>query len=414
MAKAKSRSSRQNPHAPGAPPLAGLRVLDLTQVVAGPYCTQMLAYLGADVVKLESPRGDDLRTIVRYRGRDEHEDYFHTTNYSKRSIVLHLKDPPQRKAAQELAKRADVVVENFAPGTAARLGMDWQTLRALNPRLLYCSISGFGQSGPYRDRLALDAIIQAISGVMSVTGEPGGDPLMIGAPLADVIAGMFAAYAVVGALRAVERDGEGCYIDVSMQATLIAALAPRMGETLQAGIAPPALGNQNPIRVPANVYHTKDGGYIKVLVHGDNHWVALCRALERQDWLDEPRFATTRQRVECREEIEQMVSQRLSERTAEEWMACLAAERVPAAPVYDYLQALADPQVAHRGLLHTLQHPVSGAIRVIGPPWIMGGAQAELTPPPVLNQHREEVLREWLGWDAEKIGRLHGRSDAAP
>lgn len=212
-------------------PLEGLRVFDMTQIVAGPFCTTMLANLGAEVVKLESlGRGDDLRSIGRYEGRAGHEDYFNANNYSKKSIALNLKVPAQREVARALARKADVFVENFAPGTARRLGMGWQSLHRMNPRLVYCSISGFGQTGPYSDRLAMDIVIQAISGVMSVTGEEGGRPVQIGAPLADVISGMFAAYAVVGALHSVKQDGKGRYIDLSMQAAMIATLGPRMGQ----------------------------------------------------------------------------------------------------------------------------------------------------------------------------------------
>ena len=218
------------------PPLAGFRVVDLTQVIAGPYATLMLADLGAEVLKIERPgHGDDLRSVGRYPGRDGHEDYFYANNRSKKSVTLDLKDPNDRAVGQDLARAAHVVVENFSPGTAHRLGMGWEDLQPLNPKLIYCSLSGFGQTGPSRDRYALDPMIQAITGLMTVNGMPDDPPAMVGAPLSDVMAGMFAAFSVVSALHAVGRSGQGRHIDVSMQDATLSALGPRMGEPLQAG-----------------------------------------------------------------------------------------------------------------------------------------------------------------------------------
>ena len=378
-------------------PLGAFRVLDLTQVLSGPHCTQMLADLGADVVKIEQPgRGDDLRNTVPYAGRAGHQDYFHASNRSKRSIALDLKDSGDRKTAQALAGVADIVVENFAPGTAARLAMGWDDLRALNPRLVYCSISGFGQSGPHRDRPALDPVIQAITGVMSITGAVDGAPVQIGAPLADVIAGIYAAYAILGALHAVRNDGIGRYIDLSMQDAMLAALGPRMGETLQTGLLPTRVANENPLRVPANNYATKDGREIALICQHDRGWPPICRALGCEDLIDDARFADMPRRVANRAALNAIIQDIFRARTADEWRPRLEAERVPYAMVNDYAQALDDPQVAHRGLIRDLDHPESGAIRVVGPPWTMTGPQADPTPPPLLCQHNDDVLRDWL------------------
>lgn len=386
---------------PAAPPLAGLRVLDLTQVVAGPYCTTMLADMGADVVKVERPdHGDDLRMVGRYPGREEHEDYFNANNRSKRSIALDLKNEADRRVAHELAFKAHVLVENFAPGTAARLGMDWETLSSANPRLVYCSISGFGQTGPYRSRLALDPVIQAVAGNMSVTGEPNGRPLQVGAPLADVLAGMFGAFAIVSVLRSAERDGVGRCIDISMQASMIAALGPRMGETLQAGRVPDRLGNENPMRVPADTYMTADQRYVSIICQNQRHWAPLCRALGREDLKDDPRFVTPAARLAHRAAVNAEIVAIMKTRTAADWIERLEAERVPCARVNDYREALEDPQVEHRGLVRECVHPTAGSIRVVGPPWIIEGVESAIFSPPRLGEHGADVIADWLSHPA--------------
>lgn len=399
--------------APGTAPLADVRVLDLTAIVAGPFCTTMLADMGAEVVKVERPdRGDDTRTATRYEGRDGHQDYFNAINRSKKSIALDLKRPAAQAAARALAEQADVVVENFKPGTAARLGMGWDDLRPLNPALVYCSISGFGQSGPARDRLALDPVIQAVSGMMSVTGEPDGDPLLVGTSICDVLSGMYAAYAVVSALHGARRDGKGRYVDLSMQAAAIGVLGTRMGEFLQAGRLPKRMGNQNPMRVPANAYPTSDGRFVHIILLNQDHWPPFCRALERPDWLDDPRFATPQSRVENRDAVNAAISGEFEKRTADDWAGRLAAARIPFAPVQNYEQALSDPQVRHRGVVRTLDHPESGAIRVVGPPWRIDDGDAPMQPPPLLGQHTDAVLHDWLGWDAARIERLRRENES--
>lgn len=407
-AQAENSDRRTPPSQERNPFLRGVRVLDLTQVVAGPYATMILADLGAEVVKVEQPRiGDEMRHVARYPGRRaEDEDYFYTCNRSKKSITLDLKHPLGRETGQALAQRADVVIENFSPGTAARLGMGWEDLHPLNPQLVYCSLSGFGQAGPYRNRPALDPIVQALSGIMSATGEPDGEPMMMGAPLADVGAGMFSACAILAALHSTQQDGQGCHIDVSLLDSMIAMLGPRMGQPLQAGSCPPRLGNENPLRVPAGLYRAGDGEYVDIIVQNDRYWAPFCRALEKEEWIEDPRFRSMQMRVEHRRQLNALIAERFAERSAQEWMERLSAERVPAARVNDYLQAAKDPQVVHRGLVRTLQHPCSGSIRVIGPPWIITSVETKMTPPPLLGQHTEDVLREWLGWGPAEIERL--------
>jgi crotonobetainyl-CoA:carnitine CoA-transferase CaiB-like acyl-CoA transferase len=390
-----------------APPLLGVRVLDLTQIVAGPFCTTMLADLGAEIVKIERPGvGDDTRHLGRFPGRGQHEDFFYTLNRNKKSVALDLKVPAHLAIARDLAARADILVENFAPGIAERLGMGYADLREVSPLLVYCSVSGFGQTGPYRNRLAVDPIIQSVAGLMSVTGFPSGAPVLSGAPLSDVISGMFAAFGIVGALIAARRDGRGQYVDVAMQAATLAAISPRMGDALQSARAQRRMGNENPMRVPSDTYATGDGRYISITVVSERHWPPFCRALDRDDWIADPRFATMPDRVEHRLALKALIEARIRESTLAEWGARLTAERVPFAPVNDFVEALADAQIAHRGLVREVAHPVSGHIRVIGRPWLASYESPELASPPLLGEHTAEVLRDWLGWEDDAIVRF--------
>lgn len=376
----------------------GVRVLDLTRVISGPYATMMLADMGADVVKIEEPtKGDEMRWI-RYHGRAAHdEDYFNACNRSKRSVALNLKAAEDQAIAQKLAAKADVLIENFSPGVADRLGMGWDVLSKQNPRLIYCSISGFGQDGPYRSRPALDPIIQALSGVMSVTGYAEHAPVKVGAPIADVVSGMFAAFAIASAIAGRHVTGRGQYLDVSMQDSMIAVLGPRMGESLQAGIAPGRHGNATAMRVPADTYLTADGRYITVMVLNDTAWEPFCRALDRLDWLANPQYQSSADRVRHKTELNDLVTAEFRKRTGAEWGRRLEEYRIPYGFVNDYLQAVEDPQVLHRGLIREIQHPKSGTIRVVGAPWKSSEGDSIPQPPPLLGQHTQEVLCEWLG-----------------
>ena len=397
-------------HAPQAGPLAGKRVLDFSHVIAGPYCAMMLADMGADVVKVERRNGgDDLRTVGRYPGRrPEDEDYFYMLNRRKRSIALDLKSPDDQVVVQQLAAQADVVLQNFAPGTAEKLGIGAEQLRANNKRLVYCAISGFGQTGPLRDRLALDPIIQSMSGVMSVTGDPDGAPMQIGAPVADVVAGMFGAFAIVSSLLQVEHTGEGAYIDISMLESMIAVLGPRMGEALQAAHQPPRHGNENPMRVPAGLFDCGDGRTVNFIVQNQAYWAPFCKALERVEWLDDPRFATMQDRVKNRKALNELVQHRLLDEPAAVWIERLLHYRVPCGPYYNYLDALNDPHIRERGLILNVEHPISGDLELVGPPWISTLEKPELSPPPLLGEHAREVMEDWLDCTDEEIDEYLG------
>jgi crotonobetainyl-CoA:carnitine CoA-transferase CaiB-like acyl-CoA transferase len=364
----------------------------------------MLADMGAELVKVERAHmGDDTRHMGRYKDRGpEDQDYFFANNRSRKSISLDLKQKPHQEIAQALAKKADIFVENYAPGKVAVLGLGWEELHALNPKLVYCSISGFGQSGPNRNRPALDPIVQAASGVMSVTGEPDGGPMQIGAPVADAMSGMNAAFAIMNGLRVAERDGVGHYIDISMQDAMMSALGPRMGQTLMAHEQPPRVGNANPLRAPSDIYQTSDGAYVSIICHNDGFWAGICRALGKPEWEADESLKTIAQRTGRRDEVNGMVREVMKTQPADHWVARFDAERVPVSKVYDYPGAHADPQVVHRGLIRHFEHPRSGPIRVIGPPWITTMQEPEFFPPPLLGQHTADVLQDWLGWDGDK------------
>jgi len=382
------------------PPLSGVRVLDFTHVIAGPYCTMMLADQGADVVKVERPPlGDNLRHIGRYPGRSAHdEDYFYTVNRRKRSVALDFTDPEDLELAYKLVEKADVVVFNFAPHTVKKLGFAPEELLKRNPRLVYCALSGFGQTGPLRDRLAMDSIIQAYSGIMSVTGEPEKGPMSVGAPIADVISGMFGAYAIVCAVIEARRSGKGAVIDVSMLESMLSVLGPRMGETLQAGKLPDRVGNENPMRVPAGMFEAKDGRYIALMSHDQGQWPRFCRAIGHPEWTDDPRFAALQDRVKNREELHGMVAGVIKlDGTAADWDVRFAAERVPCAPVNNYQEALGQEHIRERKLILEIEHPKSGTIKVVGPPWKTSLPQPPLVPPPLLGHDTESVLHDWLG-----------------
>ena len=259
----------------------------------------------------------------------------------------------------------------------------------------------------------MDPIIQAVGGVMSVTGYPESGPTAIGAPLADVLTGMFGAYSIVGMLHAVRQDGRGRYIDVSMQAAMLATLGPRMGGALNAGIAPGRIGNQNPMRMPSDVYTTRDGASVFVMVHHDRQWAPFCRAMQSADWLEEARFATNRLRCDHRDELNRLVFERFADYDVAEITSRLEAERVPHAVVNDYVRAVADEQALDRGVVQEVTHRDSGAIRVIGPPWIVDGQSVKVGPPPALDEHADAILRNWLEWTPEQIRRFRAAGSDA-
>jgi formyl-CoA transferase len=368
--------------------LAGMTVLDLTQVMAGPFCTMILADLGADVVKVENPEsGDQTRSSFAHPGA------FLALNRNKRSITLDLKSDDGRATFHELVRSADVVVENWRPGVAAKLGVDHETLAPLNPGLIYASVSGFGQTGPYADRPGYDLIAQAMSGIMSVTGEPGDRPVKSGIPVADLGAGLFTAVGILAAWASRQRTGQGQYVETSLFEAAVALSVWESTEFWATGEAPQALGSAHRMSAPYQALATRDG-FITVGANNERLWQRLCGALDAQELADDPRFARNDDRMAHRPELVAELERRLAGDATASWVERLLAAGVPAGPIQDYRQVLEeDPHVKARGMVTTVEHPVEGAVPVLSSPLHLSGTPATVRrPPPLLGEHNTEVL----------------------
>jgi crotonobetainyl-CoA:carnitine CoA-transferase CaiB-like acyl-CoA transferase len=400
---------------PGA--LGHLRVLDLSRVLAGPWASQVLADLGADVIKVERPGGgDDTRGwgppyLRDARGAETGESaYFASANRGKRSIAIDLSRPEGQDVARRLAARCDVVIENFKVGVLTRLGLGYDRLAAENPGLVYCSITGFGQTGPYRHRAGYDFLIQGMGGLMSVTGAPdgapGGAPMKVGVAVTDVMTGMYAATAILAALAHRERSGRGQHIDLALLDVQVAMLANQAATFLATGIPPGRLGNAHPSIVPYQAFATRDG-YVLLAVGNDAQFARLCDVAGRPDLAADPRFATNAGRVVNRDVLVPALEALLAARTSRSWIEALEAAGVPCGPVNDLAEVFEDPQVVHRGLRVELQHPVAGTVPVVRSPIRLSGTPVvHRAAPPVLGQHSRQVLADLLGLEDGEIEAL--------
>jgi formyl-CoA transferase len=393
--------------------LEQLTVIDLTQVMAGPFCCQLLGDLGARIVKVEPVGyGDHTRHSMGHRMPGGESSAFLAVNRNKQSIAIDLKQEAGRDAFYQLVRGADVVVENFRPGVTSRLGVDYATLSRLNSRLIYASISGFGQTGPYADRPGYDLIAQAMSGIMSVTGEAGGGPAKAGVPVTDMSAGLFCAVGILAACMARQQTGRGQYIDTSLYEAGLALSVWETAELWATGRVPQPLGSAHRMTAPYQALRTRDG-HIMVGANNPRLWQRLCQALDRQDLLDDPRFTASADRMERRDVLAGELESVLKSRDTDDWVAALLAAGVPCGPLRNYEQACRDPHTLAREMVVTMEHPAEGEIRGLGIPVKLSGTPGEIRrPAPMLGEHTDELLAG-LGYSAADISALREQGAVA-
>jgi crotonobetainyl-CoA:carnitine CoA-transferase CaiB-like acyl-CoA transferase len=396
-----------------AGPLAGIRVLDLSRVLAGPWAGQNLADLGAEVIKIERPKvGDDSRAfgppwVKDAQGRETRDSaYFTSANRGKKSVTVNLQQPEGQALVRELAAKSDVLLENYKYGDLQRYGLGYDDLKIVNERLIYCSVTGFGQTGPYRERPGYDFMIQGMGGMMSVTGEPDGEPQRAGVPVADIITGMYASIAICAALAHRAQSGKGQHLDLALLDSQIALLAYQNTNYFATGKPPGRIGNLHPNIVPYQPFRASDGEVI-LACGNDNLYRKFCAAAGRPELASDPRFASNGKRVENRGELKRLLDAIFAKRTKREWVELLDAAGVPNGPINDIAQVFAEPQVRARGVKIEVAHPVAGKLPMVASPMRFSATPLEHNvPPPLLGQHTEEVLRGILGKSAEEVARL--------
>lgn len=394
-------------------PLQGVRIVDLTQALAGPFGTRFLADMGADVIKIEQPgTGDMTRKFAGPSVKGE-SGYFLAINRNKKSVSLNLKTKEAKGIFKRLINVSDVVCENFRPGTMKKMGLDYQALKEINPKIIYCAVSGFGQTGPYRNRPAFDYIIQAIGGLMSVVGEPGRPPVHTGFPIADLNGGVFEALGVAVALYAREKTGVGQFIDIGMLDMMISMWAFMGQFYLLTGDIPEPVGSGHVTNVPLRAYKAKDG-YLVITCTSQKFYENLAEVFSREVEkykglpMDE-RFGTPAKRLMNRKILEDIINDALSTKNRAEWLKILEAADVPVAEVNNVAQAFSDPHVLSRNMIVEFDHPLGGKIKTMGNPFKMSGVEKEIyNPPPLLGQHNEEIICNLLGYSKEDLARFKG------
>ena len=386
--------------------LEGFVVIDFTRVLSGPYCTMQLADMGARVIKIEQPgKGDDTRAWGPPFVNGE-SAYFLSVNRNKESLTLDLKHPAARGVLERLLAKADVVVENFRPGTMARLGLAYEQLESSHPRLVYCSISGFGQTGPRRAEAGYDAVVQAEGGLMSITGAPGGEPFRLGVAISDIVSGMFAAQGIAFALLARERTGRGQLVDVGMLDATAALLTYQAGNYFATGQTPGRLGNRHPTIVPYETFEASDGTFV-IAVGNDDQWRRFCATAGLDALATDARFATNRDRVAHYDLLRPLIVERLARESREAWVTRLRGAGVPCGSVREVAEVLGDPQIDAREMVRQIEHPTAGTIRVTGIPVKLSATPGAVrTPPPLLGEHTEAILQDDAGLSAAEVQSL--------
>ncbi|GAB4401413.1 MAG: CaiB/BaiF CoA-transferase family protein [Anaerolineales bacterium] len=385
-------------------PLQNIRVLDLSRVLAGPYCTMVLGDLGAEVIKVEPPEGDETRGWgPPFAGGES--AYYLCVNRNKRGMVVNLKTDEGREILRELAMQSDVLVENFRPGTLKKFGLDFETLHDFNPGLVYCSISGFGQTGSLRDKPGYDFMIQAMGGIMSVTGEPDGEPMKVGVAVADLFAGQNAVISILAALQARMFTGEGQYIDIALFDSELGWLANVASNFLISGKNPKRYGNAHANIVPYQSFQASDGWFV-VAVGNDKQFESFCKVIEKPALASDPKFQTNKLRVENRETLIAVLKPIFMQKTVGDWLA-LIGDQFPCGPINNFDQVFSMPHVKEREMLLEMEHPTIGALPLVGSPLKMGGTPVSYRlPPPLMGQHTKDILREVLGYSEEKVSAL--------
>lgn len=392
-------------------PLKGIRVLDVSRILSGPFCTMLLADLGAEVIKIERPGDGDPARILGPKVGEERA-YFISVNRGKKSITLDISAQEGQQIFRSLAPHFDVIIENFVPGTMARYGLDYPNVSKINPRLVYASISGFGQDGPYAHRPALDIIVQAMGGIMSVTGEPGGAPVRPGASLGDSTAGLFTALAIVSALWQRQSSGKGQYIDISMLDCQVTMMENAFSRYFATGEIPGPLGSRHPAAAPFQAFRASDGYFVAALITDDaSVWRRFCDAIGQPELGKDVRFATNIDRVKNVEALTDTLQLIFGQEPAERWLAALAAADIPCGPVNNIKAVIEDRQIRHRGMMTTIPDRFAGIWQVENTPFKLSGASTgPAGPSPRLGEHTQEVLKEILGLTDAEIARLkeHG------
>lgn len=387
-------------------PLEGIRALDTTQYVAGPYCAMLLGDLGAEVIKIERPGVGD---IYRQQGPEfinGESVTFLSFNRNKKSLTLNLKHPRAQEIVARLIPELDVFLENFTPGTVERLGLGYDSLRQINPRLIYCSISGYGQTGPYRDKGGYDLMLQGLGGLMSVTGEADGAPVKVGVPVLDMGAALYAVCGILGAYIVRQKTGRGQHVDTSLLECCAAFLTLLAGKYFATGEVPGRMGSASPMFAPYQAFKTRDIHITVVGTGGKDHWQRFCRALDLKHLIDDPRFATNADRVRNLKELAATIEERLQTKSGYHWLERLEEEGLPCGPINTFDRVVEDPQIQARQMVIEVEHPVAGLVKMMGIPIKFSETPGGVdSPPPALGQHNEEILGS-LGYSEAEIADL--------